>query len=131
MIEIARHYNKGPVKRKEISRNQNISSAYLENILISLKANKLIRTTRGANGGFALEKPPGSISLLQIVTFLEGTISPVECLENRSLCEKTGDCIARKVWEKLYNAQKDALKSVTLQDLLDMDSKGSAGDYAI
>jgi len=131
MIEIARHYNKGPVKRKEISKNQNISSAYLENILISLKANKLIRTTRGANGGFALDKPPGAISLLQIVTILEGSISPVECLENHALCEKADVCAARKAWGKLYNAQKAALAGVTLQDLLDMDGAGNAGDYSI
>jgi len=56
MIEIARNEKNGPVKRKVIVQAQEISRAYLENILISLKMSKLIRTVRGANGGFVLEK---------------------------------------------------------------------------
>jgi Rrf2 family protein len=131
MIEIARNGKNGPVKRKDISKAQKISHAYLENILIGLKVNKLIRTERGAHGGFSLGKPPSAINLLQIVTSLEGSISPVECLDNRSICDRTDHCAARKVWGKLHEAQQNALKAITLQDLLDMDSYGAAEDYAI
>ena len=131
MIEIARHYKNGPIKRKDIINTQNISHTYLENILISLKTNRLIRAVRGVNGGFSLEKPPSAINLLDIVTTLEGTISPIECLENYSLCEKTRYCTARKAWGKLHEAQKNVLSGISLQDLLEADSRESADDYVI
>jgi len=131
MIEIARNEKNGPVKRKVIVQAQEISRAYLENILISLKMSKLIRTVRGANGGFVLEKRPSAINLFQIVLSLEGTMSPVECLDNRTICEKWDCCAVRKAWAKLYDAQKSALKGMTLQDLLDMDSTEAAADYVI
>jgi Rrf2 family cysteine metabolism transcriptional repressor len=131
MIEIARQGKNGPVKRKDISKEQGISHAYLENILTSLKMHKLIRTVRGANGGFVLEKSPSAINLLQIVTSLEGNISPVECLENISACKKTNFCAARKAWGKLYEAQKNTLKGMTLQDLVDMGSTENEATYDI
>jgi len=131
MIEIARNERNGPVKRKVIVQAQGISHAYLENILISLKMSKLIRTVRGANGGFVLERRPSAINLFQIVLSLEGTMSPVECLDNRTICGKSDYCAERKAWAKLYDAQKSALKGMTLQDLLDMDSTESATDYVI
>jgi Rrf2 family protein len=131
MVEIARHYKQGPVKRKDIAREQDLSHAYLENILIALKANKLIRTTRGANGGFVLETEPSKISLYTIVTTLEGSIAPVECLEREAACEKTGRCVARKAWQKLYDAQVEVLRSISLQDLLDMETDAAEIMYTI
>ena len=123
MLEIARRYNQGPVKRKDICQAQGISHAYLENILIVLKSFNLIRTTRGANGGFTLETDPSKINLYQIATALEGSIAPVECLDPGALCKKIGHCVTRKAWKKLYDAEVTALSSITLQDLLDMEGE--------
>jgi len=131
MLEIARRYEKGPVKRKYISHAQDISHAYLENILIALKSFKLIRTTRGANGGFVLETEPSTINLYQIVTALEGSIAPVECLDNNALCGRFDRCVTRKAWKKLYDAEIGALTSVTLQDLLDMENEKGEMTYSI
>jgi Rrf2 family transcriptional regulator, cysteine metabolism repressor len=131
MIEIARHYKKGPVKRKDISRNQNISSAYLENILISLKSQNLIRTVRGANGGFTLETSPGSITMLQIMCALEGSIAPVECVSSSDTCDRSDFCAARKLWQELHNAQEAVLKKTTLQSLLDIEDSQKEFDYCI
>lgn len=58
-------------------------------------------------------------------------MSPVECLENKSACEKTRYCAARKAWEKLYEAQKNTLKKITLQDLLEMESSEDSDNYVI
>ena len=123
MVEIAKNFRNGPVKRKDISIVQDISSSYLENILITLKGNKLIRPTRGAKGGFVLEAEPSQITLYQIVLALEGSIAPVECLDNIAVCSKNRECVARKAWKKLYDAQTTTLKSITLQDLLDMENE--------
>jgi len=131
MIDIARHYKKGPVNRKRILRNQNISSAYLENILISLKAQNLIRTVRGANGGFTLESHPSRITMFQIVNALEGSLVPTECLENDDSCKRVHVCGARKLWLELYNSQVAILKRTTLQSLVEIEDSEDSLDYCI
>jgi len=119
MIELARNYTAGPLSRNAIAETQNITTAYLENILTSLREKNLVSTTRGAAGGFVLRRPPSQITVLDIVNALEGSIAPVECLENRGVCEKVPQCSARRVWKKLYDAQVKVLSGITLQDILD------------
>ena len=131
MIEIGRHYKEGPVKRKDISRNQKISSAYLENILIALKAQNLIRTVRGANGGFTLDTSPNNITMFQIIKALEGSIVPVDCVESSDACERSGRCASRKLWQDLYIAQAEVLKNTTLQSLIDTENSSKQVDYCI
>lgn len=131
MIELARRYDRGPVKRKDISQAQDISKTYLENIFITLRENKLITTTRGANGGFVLQSPPSKITVLQIVNALEGSLAPVECLENTSACQKTAACPAQRTWKKLYGAEVKVLSGITLQDILDEDKASGTSQYMI
>jgi Rrf2 family transcriptional regulator, cysteine metabolism repressor len=131
MIELARNFDKGPVNRKIITDAQGISKAYLENILTALREKKLIRTTRGASGGFILQTPPSRITVLQIVNALEGSIAPVDCLEDASLCERSGPCPAQKVWQRLYDAQKKTLSEITLQEVLEMDTVAPDTNYMI
>ena len=131
MIEIARRYKHEPVKRKDISKDQKISSHYLENILITLKAQHLITTVRGANGGFALERAPKKITMYQIITALEGSIVPSECIDKPDCCSRTASCAARKFWTQLHEAQMNVLTKTTLQDLLDMEITAGQIDYSI
>jgi Rrf2 family protein len=131
MIEIGRHFREGPVKRKDISRNQKISSAYLENILIALKAQNLIRTVRGANGGFTLDTPPDKITMYQIIRALEGSLVPVDCIEVPQKCERSSFCASRRLWKKLYDAQVAVLKGTTLQSLIDDEDSKQRADYCI
>ena len=132
MFEIARHYGQGAIKRKHITEAQGISHGYLENILIALKSHQLIRTTRGANGGFVLDHKPSAVKLLDIVEALEGSLAPVECVDNPAVCERVPRCPARVVWRKLHEAQVAVLSGMTLQDLLDLDDKqAGAADYVI
>ena len=131
MIELARRYNRGPVKRKDLSQVQDISTSYLENILITLRENKLIATTRGANGGFVLQSPPSKITMLQIVNALEGSLAPVECLDVPSASGKAAACPARKVWKRLKDAQEKVLSEITLQNILDEDNVLNTSHYMI
>jgi Rrf2 family cysteine metabolism transcriptional repressor len=131
MIEIARHYGNGPVKRNYIANSQGISSAYLENILISLKTQNLIRTIRGANGGYSLESAPEKISMYQIITALEGSIAPVHCVESETGCGGSVHCIARKFWLDFHEMQVNVLKGTSLQSLLDLEKTGNQIDYCI
>jgi Rrf2 family transcriptional regulator, cysteine metabolism repressor len=123
MIEIARNFNKAPVKRKEIVRHQHLSQDYLENILLVLKKRQLIRTERGASGGYVLNKTPSMITLYDIMDALEGSLAPVECVENPADCKQSGKCVARKAWARLHEAQVGVLKGISLQDLLDMENE--------
>jgi Rrf2 family cysteine metabolism transcriptional repressor len=131
MMEIARHYTEGPVKRREISKSQNISPAYLENILIALKTHHLIRTIRGAGGGFTLDTTPNNITMFQIFQALEGSLAPVDCVDSSDVCERSGFCASRRLWQDLYNAQVEILKKMTLQTLVDMEGELKLSDYCI
>jgi Rrf2 family protein len=131
MIELARNFNSGPVNRNAISSAQNITKAYLENILTSLREKKLVLTTRGAGGGFVLQRPPAKISVLDIVSALEGSFAPVDCLEHQSVCEKTPWCPARQVWKKLHDAQVATLSGISLQDIIDMPDSAQGVNYVI
>jgi Rrf2 family protein len=130
MIELAKNFAKGPLKREEISKSQDISSSYLENILIALKSRNLIRTIRGANGGFSLIDAPEKITMYDVVTALEGPIEPVHCIENSEQCTRSEHCAARMYWISFHEVQVTHLKSTTLQTLLDMEKK-IQGDYCI
>ncbi|MBD3390702.1 MAG: Rrf2 family transcriptional regulator [Chitinivibrionales bacterium] len=131
MLEIARRGNNGPVKRKDIAQAQGVTEGYLENILGVLRRQHLVRTVRGADGGFILERQPSQISLLEVVTALEGSIAPVPCIEDPASCDRTPSCAALEVWRTLHDAQTRALSGVTLQDMVDMERKRGGRDYVI
>ncbi|MBD3347414.1 MAG: Rrf2 family transcriptional regulator [Chitinivibrionales bacterium] len=131
ILEIAKNYEKVPTKRKNIVAKQNISDAYLENILIMLKNNGIIETVRGARGGYIINRPPSMITLMEIVGALEGSLAPVDCLDNPSLCSEVQHCPSRKVWKKLYEARRAVLEETTLQDLLDGSESAGKSGYCI
>lgn len=131
VMEIARNYKSGPVKRKDIVKNQQISDSYLENILISLKNGGVIDTTRGAKGGYMLHRSASEITLLEIVNILDGTLSPVECLDNPSVCERASICATRMAWGKMKQAKEEVLRSISVQELVDYEKKTFVTDYSI
>lgn len=128
ILEIARSHSRVPVKRKDIAKTQKLSPSYLENILISLKNSGIIDARRGANGGYVLTRDPSEISLLDVILALEGTMAPVECLENDSACERIGRCSTRKIWKKMQEARENVLRSVSVSDLLKMEEKDNTLD---
>ncbi len=121
MLEIARRYGGQPVKRREIVSEQSISLSYLENILLLLKNNNLISSTRGAHGGFSLTRPPDKIDLFEIFMVLEGPLAPVSCLVNPMSCQRVDRCVTRTVWKELQIASEEVLRNITIQDLLDRE----------
>ena len=131
LIEIARNYRAGPTKRKDIARAQGLTAAYLENILGVLKSQRLVTSARGAGGGFALAKPPTSVTVLDIVLALEGSIAPVDCVEDAGACRRSPCCGARGAWKKLHDAQVKVLSEMTLADLVAMEAGKGDVDFAI
>lgn len=131
VLEIARNYQKGPIKRRDIAQRQEISDAYLENILLVLRNTGIIETTRGANGGYVLARPPEKITILEIVDSLEGSIAPVECVEDPDGCRKSCSCAARNVWRKLHEARVKILGEMHLSDLLNDAKACETAEYVI
>lgn len=119
VLEIALNGNGDKLTRKQISQNQAIPSSYLVNILISLKSNGIIRTTRGPNGGYELAVEPENISIFQLVEILEGHFEVAPCLEDESNCNRSSICVTRGIWVKLQKAQEEILKNITIKGLVE------------
>lgn len=123
MLELALNYGKGPVLLREISERQDISARYLERMMTALVCAGLVRSSRGQSGGFTLAKPPKEISLDQIIQSLEGSIAPVACVDEPKLCDRVEICITHDIWKKLNKAMLNVLKSITLEDMVEMQRK--------
>ena len=123
MLQLALNYNMGNTLLKDIAKEEDISEKYLSQLVILLKANGLINSSRGAHGGYRLAKPPSLITIEDIVKTLEGNLSPVECVKNPSVCRRVSACVARDVWEILDEKISDTLNSITLKDLIKQRSE--------
>lgn len=118
MVDLAKSYQQGPIPLGEIARRQNLSVKYLEQLIIPLKASGLIRSVRGARGGYLLAYKPESITLGQIIAVLEGGVSLVDCVAQPEICERQDDCPTRGVWLNLSRVLNEELSSVSLQDIV-------------
>lgn len=121
VMEIAKVYGAAPAKRKNIAASQEISDSYLENILIVLKNCRIIETSRGINGGYILCRSPKDISVLEIVTALEGPLDLVDCVGAEKACMKSQTCATRTVWKELADSFQTILGRLTLQDLIERE----------
>lgn len=119
MFELSLHQHEGPVPLKFIAKNQGISEQYLEQIFSSLKKAKLITSVRGAQGGYLLSKDLKEIRVGDILTALEGPVSLSDCLLDEDICQNSGKCVTKIVWEKMKKGIEDVIYGITLQDMLD------------
>ena len=121
LLDLARHQGDKPVQLKEIARRQNISLHYLEHIITPLVGAGIVRSTRGARGGLQIGKKPDQIKLSQVVTLLEGAITPVDCVVDPESCNRSDFCVTRDIWGEMKDAIDKTLDSITLQDLIERE----------
>ena len=131
ILELAQSGKKGPLQLKIIAQRQDISVKYLEQLMVVLKAAGFVRSVRGSKGGYVLAKAPEQIALSDVLHCLEGTVTTVECVENKEYCKRAADCAARDLWVKVQKAIEDVLGSMTLQDLVAMGEEKKALNYQI
>ena len=118
MVDLAQHFTDGPIPLGEISKRQELSAKYLEQLIILLKGAGLIRSARGRRGGYMLARKPENITVGEIVETLEGRLAVVDCVTKPDLCYRSPQCPTRDIWVQLTDVLKNQLFSLTLQDIL-------------
>ncbi len=119
MFEIARCGERGPVTIREISERQDVSVAYLEQILNQLRKAGIIRSVRGPGGGYVLSRDPDRISIGEILLELEGPVAITSCLDPKEGCMRVEGCVTHLLWKSLGENIEAFLNSMTLRDLLE------------
>jgi len=119
LLELALRQNESPVLLRDIAESQQISLAYLEHLITPLVVNGVVRSTRGARGGISLARDPREIKMNEVFQILEGSTSPVDCIDNPDTCLRSGKCAVRDVWDEMKRAVDEVLESKTLQDLVE------------
>lgn len=125
MLNLARNFNSGqkPVILKHVAEEEEISIRYLEQIIIPLKIYKLVKSIRGAGGGYSLARKPSEITLCSILEALEGSCALVDCVEDKELCHRLPTCAAYEIWREATELLKGYFEKVTLQYVLDICEK--------
>jgi len=125
MLQLAHHYgDKGqPVILRHVAENEDISIRYLEQIIIPLKVSKLVKSIRGAGGGYSLARPPAQIKISEILHALEGSCCLVECIEDADFCPRISYCATFEIWNKASQLLKGYFENLTLQDVVEIDRK--------
>jgi Rrf2 family protein len=118
MFEIARGCGSGPVTIREISEKQDVSVAYLEQILNKLRKADLVRSVKGPGGGYVLSREAGKISIGAILRELEGPVAITSCLDPREGCMRVDGCVTHLLWKALGENIEAFLDKMTLADLL-------------
>jgi Rrf2 family protein len=119
LLELALSYGKGPVLLKDISKSQEISLKYLGQLIIPLKIAGLIKSSRGAHGGYFLSRPPKDIKLSEIIAAVEGSLSLVECVDNPGVCNRSGSCITKDIWTEINNKFMEIFESYNLLQIME------------
>ncbi|WP_100406604.1 cysteine metabolism transcriptional regulator CymR [Bacillus solitudinis] len=117
MMALAKRAGEGPVSLKSIAKEYKLSEHYLEQLIAPLRNAMLVKSVRGAYGGYMLAKEASEITTGDIIRVLEGPISPVEVMEDEEPAK-------RALWIKIRDAVKDVLDNTTLEDMANFEDEG-------
>ena len=127
MVELGENWGNGPLSIREVSRRQEISEKYLEQIILQLSRAGLVKSIRGAQGGYVLTAPPEEISAGQVLRAVEGSLSPVECVDDGSECQKVDQCVTCELWRRIKGAVDNVVDSTSIGDLMPHSSSKTDG----
>lgn len=120
MIELAKQYGEGPKSLKSIAQDNDLSEHYLEQLAAPLRNAGLVKSVRGAYGGYKLAKAPSEITAGDVIRVLEGPITLVEGIEEEKPAQQA-------LWIRIRDAIRDVLDHTTLQDLANSE-EGDTGE---
>ncbi len=120
MLELALYYDKSLLTVKNIGEKQAISEKYIEQIISTLNKAGLVRSHRGAAGGYRLANPPSAITVGQVLRVTEGDFDLVKCIgENAQVCSRREECVTADVWQEIKVAVENVVDNITLADLVE------------
>lgn len=122
MIELAKHYGEGPIPLRQIAAEKDLSEAYLEQLVSPLRNAGLVKSVRGAYGGYMLAHTPAEISAADVIRVLEGPIQPVEGIEDEEAPQ-------RELWMRIRDAVKNVLDTTSLEDLTQYSETSPTDGY--
>jgi len=133
LVALARHYQEGSVSLAEIARAEGLSEKYLESLFAALRSAGLVRSQRGARGGYVLARPPEEVRLREVFDVLEGPEPYAPCTGDPGACPRRDHCATQHVWAKMYDASMQVLESTTLAELAARDTEPgvNVGMYCI
>jgi Rrf2 family iron-sulfur cluster assembly transcriptional regulator len=120
MLDLAIHYDHGPVTLAGISETQGISLSYLEQLFVHLKKGGLVEGLRGPGGGYRLARDPGEISIAQVINTIGEGIDATLCGGSEN-CQEGERCLTHALWAKLGNEIQDFMDGITLASFLSRD----------
>ena len=120
MIDLAEHRSGEFISLKEIAQRQEISDKYLEQIVTQLSRAGLVRSVRGAGGGYLLTREPEEYTVGEILRVLEGNLAPVSCVDQDDTCRcnRADRCVTVEVWRDIQAAVSSVVDRLTLADLV-------------
>ncbi len=125
VLNIARHSQAGPVSIKSMAREEGLPLDYIEQLLLKLRRRKLIKSIRGAKGGYLLEKAIGRMNIRDILDAVEGATFEMICSRRKKLnshkCKGASACVLKNVWLRLKDKIEEYLTGVTIESLLNKE----------
>ena len=135
LYDIAVHDDGKRRLMKDIAESQGISEKYISRLMISLRKAGLVRSVRGAKGGYRLGRDPSQISILEVVEAMEGRVCIVDCVGSSITCPKTQTCPTNGLWARLNREIRASMGKVTLSEVIEQyrgcAPSGIFGDYSI
>ena len=122
VLDLAIHGEEDAVSLSAIAARQNISVSYLEQLIAKLRKAGIVKSMRGAKGGYVLAKLPSEISVGEILRCLEGDLNPVDCAEiigGKSTCGASDICVTKYVWKRISDSINSAVDGLMLSELVE------------
>ena len=118
MLDLAVQSGDSAVPLRDVAERQEISDKYLEQIVTQLARGGLVRSVRGAGGGYLLTRTPEEYTVGEILRQLEGNLAPVSCVSGGSCCGRADRCVTLEVWQQIQDAVDGVVDNITLADLV-------------
>jgi Rrf2 family protein len=132
MLDLAINNTGEYITIKSIAARQEISEKYLEQIISLLNRAGYVKSVRGAQGGYKLAKEPAEYTVGMILRLTEGSLVPVDCLEDgNDECSRCDNCVTKEVWRELYDAVSSVVDRITLQSLVEKQLNRLSYDFSI
>lgn len=120
--ELARCHGEGPVPNRDLAERNNIPARFLEQILLTLKHGRIVRSRKGPRGGYVLARPPEQITLAEVVRLLDGPLAPIACASETAYescgCPDMQKCGLRRVMREVRDVVAEMMENTTLADLV-------------